>query len=138
MAPEDLLHDEGVLIVEADITAVAIYVPEIPGVAVRRNLPRATRRSVLAEELAHHRLGHQPQPDPTEWARQELRAHRMAAEWLIPLDRLAEAIAASTCWHDVAEHLDVDPFYLDRRMADLTDTERRTLRRTLGRLELDL
>jgi len=138
MSPETEIAADGLTIVEIDMRPDAAYYPEVAVIALKRGLPRATERSVLTEELVHHRLGHVGEVTEAEWARQELRAHREAAKWLIPLDRLAEAIAASTCWHDVAAHLDVDTFYLERRIMDLSPEESRTLRRTLGRLELDL
>lgn len=138
VSPWSEIAADGLRIVEVPMSPDAAYFPEFATIVVRPGLPHAIERSVLTEELAHHRLGHVPQSDPVEWARQELRAQRKAAVALIPLEVLAEAIAASDCWHDVAEHLDVDPFYLERRVRDLTPDEDRTLRRTLGRLELDL
>lgn len=138
VAPEREIEQEGLRVVEVDMSVDAIYLPAISAIVVRPRLPRAVRRSVLTEELAHHRLGHRSRTDPVEWARQELRAQRLAAVWLISIDALAEAIAACTSWREVAEHLDVDAHYLERRVKDLTDTELHTLRRTLGRLELDL
>ena len=114
------------------------YVPSHRTIVLRNGQTRSAERSALAEELAHHELGHEPVEDPVEVARSELRARRWAANRLITVDRLVEGIVHATTWFDVAEWLEVDPDLLDLYIRDITDAERREVWRRVGRRELGL
>ena len=136
--PWDEVGERGVDVYECPCPAEGLYFPAENVIVVRRGLTGAQRRSVLAEELAHHTLGHRPNRDDVETARMELRARRWASRRLTSLDDLAEAIAAEDNWADIADRLDIDERMLRQRLDDLDDRDRRSLRQKLGRRELEL
>jgi Zn-dependent peptidase ImmA (M78 family) len=101
--------------------ARGVWVPSERVILINRELGYADRRAVLAHELAHIDLSHQP---TRGWfkARQERDADRLAASRL--LDEVHE-IADAICAHpldpaQVAEHLGVPLRVLRRRLANLT------------------
>ncbi|WP_134324576.1 DUF3263 domain-containing protein [Cumulibacter soli] len=99
-------HDQGVTI-EIDTTAL-----------------QATRRCVAAHELIHIERGIPTNGGGVLAAREERRVDAEAARRLIPIDRLAHALAWSTNPHEAAEELWVHPHVLSVRLATLTDDER--------------
>ena len=105
------------------------YLPDRNTVVMSSGLSSAMQRSVLTEELAHAELGHRPHADPMETARMELRARRLAAQRLVPLDLLAQALRGCTHWHEVAERLDVDEQLLRLRVHELDAQDRTDLAR---------
>jgi len=109
-----------------------LYAPQQQTIALRAGQTRRMRRSVLAEELAHHRLGHRPHPDHTETRRMEVRARRWAACRLVSLADLAAAMVGALSWAEVAERLEVDPALLESRLTCLGETELVELRDRLG------
>lgn len=104
-----------------------LYWPDRQTICIRSGLTRTMRRSILAEEYAHHQLGHRPHPDRSETARLELRARRWAARRLISLTELAAALRGASSWAEVAEALDVDVALLHARTACLSEGERLVL-----------
>lgn len=126
--PRDLLADLNVTILEFDDMPVnGAYYPQPGVVALRWSLTFVRERWVLAEELAHHQLGHWPLDDPIAWNRIELRAQRRAAVGLIPIETLAAAIRGSVPWEEVADRLAVDLYLLNHRQVDLSWPELVTL-----------
>ena len=102
-----LAEDEGVQVeywaFKPPIEAVYLRCPELPPVIGLKHslvLSRTRFRCILAEELGHHfttppgttisRCFHYQ--DRVRVSRAEYRAMRWAAEWLMPADKLAEAI----------------------------------------------
>lgn len=81
---------------------------------------QAERRSTLAHELAHIELGHTGGCAGAE----EAQARRLAARWLIDMDRLLDALAWSEELEEVAEELWVDLDTLYARLDGLTADER--------------
>jgi len=114
-----------------------LYAPHLHAICIRSGQTRSMRRSILAEELAHHELAHRPTPDRGEVARMEVRAQRRAARQLISLEDLAAALTAAS-WEEAAEQLEVDVALLHTRTACLTVTEVGELRRMVGHRELGL
>lgn len=91
---------------------------------------QAERRSTIAHELEHIRLG--PPPDvPVLIARDEERVNRAAARRLIPIRALGDALAWSQCPHEVAAELWVDRATVEARLRGLHPSERAYLRRRL-------
>lgn len=111
-----------------------LYCPQQSAIVIRRGQTRRMRRSVLAEELGHHELGHTPASDRQATARMELRARRWAARQLISLTDLADALCDAGSWAEAAEQLDVDVDLLHARTAALTAGEMDRLRGLVGEL----
>ena len=107
------------------------YFPDRNLIVVAAGQSRAMRRSVAAEELAHHELGHRRDTRPGEVERIEYRARSWAAERLITVEDLADALVGAASWPDVAETLDVDVVLLRDRLADLEYDDIQTIRRWL-------
>lgn len=92
---------------------------------------QAKRRCTLAHELAHIELGHTDGCTP----REDRAADDLAARRLIPLDRLADALAWTESAEEAADELWVDEATLSARLASLTADERVALAERLGRVE---
>ncbi len=110
--------------------APGLYFPDRGVIVIAAGSTRAQRRSALAEELAHHVLGHRPDLSALEVARQELRARRWAARRLLPLAALERAFGTEPDLGDlagVAETLGVDEATLRFRLGDLEERERHRL-----------
>jgi len=78
------------------------------------------RRCSLAHEMAHIDLGH----IEACGGRGECRARRLAARWLIDMDRLLDALRWAEDLREVADELWVDEPTLMARLDGLTDDER--------------
>lgn len=100
-----------------------LYDPDRKVIVVGTGQSAAMRRSVVAEELAHHKLGHRPCPCHIETARMELEARRWAARKLMSIEHLASAMACARCWADISADLEVDLVLVKERIGDLTDSE---------------
>lgn len=99
-------------------------------ITLDRGLLQAERRSVLAHELEH--VAREVAPlDPVLRAREESAVDQAAARRLIPLDRLADALAWSHCHDEAADELWVSPELLRVRLAHLHPAELAVLRRHL-------
>jgi Zn-dependent peptidase ImmA (M78 family) len=120
-------HPEVDVVLIPGLPVRGLYFPELQAICIRSGLTQSGRRCVLAHELAHHVLGHQPHPDRLERGRMEVRAARWAACRLISLEELAAAVRGALSWGEVAETLDVDEPTLRCRIGYLTDQERQRL-----------
>jgi Zn-dependent peptidase ImmA (M78 family) len=109
------------------LPACGMLFPRQSTICIRSGQTRRMRRSVLAHELAHYELAHQPHPDRGEERRMENRACRWAARHLISLADLAAAARSAGSWDEVAERLEVDVRMLRARVADLTAAEQEWL-----------
>ncbi|HLV05690.1 MAG TPA: ImmA/IrrE family metallo-endopeptidase [Actinomycetaceae bacterium] len=92
---------------------------------------QAQRRCTIAHELAHIELGHTGGCTGAE----EAQARRLAARWLIDMDRLLDALAWSEELEEVAEELWVDLDTLYARLDGLTAQERARVVALAGRVE---
>lgn len=122
-----------------DLPVPGLYFPDHGGepvICIDRRQPAAVRRSAAAEELAHHLLGHYPTADPIALQSMELRARRWAAERLVRLEHLAEAMVGASSWEEVAESLEVSTLMLDVRVAGFTDREHDQLMAMVGEREI--
>lgn len=98
-------------------SAPGLGIPPIIGLSRGLFSNRAHFRTVLAEELGHHfTSAHDGLPktffhykDRLEVCREEHRALRWAARYLIPADKLREAVTKGIkeCW-ELAEYFEVD------------------------------
>jgi len=99
-------------------------------IALRAGTTAAQRRCTLAHEIVHLERGFD---DCGPWARrEELLVHRTAAERLIPLTTLADAVRTVGGWSDgraLAHMLDVDHETLSVRLGNLSALDRLALRR---------
>ena len=129
-------HPEVDVIFIPGLPVRGLYAPSRNAIAIRAGQTRRVRRSVLAEELGHHRLGHRPTPHAAEVARMEVRASRWAARHLITVAGLAAAVRGAASWDEAAETLDVDLLTLKVRLGCLTDQERQELRRRCAGFEV--
>lgn len=120
-------HLDGAIVVFGPCPIEGLYWPAGNAILIRHGLPAAIERSVLAEEIAHHRLGHHPHADPAEVDRMELRASRWAAVRLVTIEALAEAMRHTDHLFEMAELLGVDPELLEVRLRWLSESERREL-----------
>lgn len=107
----------------------AWWLPEVPGIVMRRGLTQVERRCALAHELVHvdreDRPRHTVGPDGPRLARrQEMAADDIAAARLIPLDRLADALQWSFSPDEVAEELGVTPKMARIRILGLSADEK--------------
>lgn len=85
-----------------------------------RRQSQRQKRSTLAHELAHITRGIPCSADE----REEQRVEQIAAQHLIPLVALAEAIAWSMDENDLADDLWVDPAMVRARLDGLSDAEK--------------
>lgn len=114
--------------------------PDVPGIAMDRRLDRVQRRCALSHELAHIDLGDHhcsgASPDgPRQGRRRERVADELAAERLLPLDRLAEVLRWALGPEEVAHELDVTPHMVRVRVRALTDAEKLWIDGQMARLE---
>ena len=123
---------ERVDVVFAPAPIPGLYFPDEATIVIAQGQTRTMRRSVVAEELGHHVLGHRPHIDPIEVGRMELRAKRWAAERLITIEALTSAVIAASSWSEVSESLDVAPEFLLQRVADLSSEQLGALRLLVG------
>ena len=111
------------------------YYPDHDVILLADHLSQAQRRVTLTHELVHRRRGHTECATPYHEGKQERRCEQETARLLIPLDRLADALAWSVDRHEVAEELWVDVETLDTRLKHLHPAERGYLRRRLSMKE---
>ncbi len=108
----------------------AWYLHDVAGIAIDDRLTRVEGRCAVAHELAHVDLGHHAQaagtgPGTSRIARRhEREADQLAAERLIRLDDLADALRWALCPVEVAEELGVTPELARRRILTLTEEEK--------------
>lgn len=129
---------------ETDLRLIWAPLPHVDGaydrgrrlVILHPGRTQTAQRSALAEELAHHELGHEPVTDPVETARTELRARRWAAIRLVSFDDLLEAVAVTPYFHEIAEMLEVDPDLLATRVDLCTESEQQLLGEAVARWEV--
>lgn len=119
--------------------ADAYWEPDERVILLDRQLNQAERRSCLAHELAHLEAGdtccgHGPDADRLA-RRQEARADRTAAERLISLDDLVDALRWALGYEEVAEHLHVDCRTVRARLRDLTPDDKDYIERQLATQE---
>ncbi len=91
------------------------------------NQSQVQRRCTLTHELAHIHLGHVH--GSNEYL--EAQADTLAAQWLIPLPHLINAMRWSDYLEEIAEELWVDLPTLKARFQYLTDPEIAAIRRAL-------
>lgn len=97
-----------------------------------RRLQRAERNAVLAHEIAHVDLAHVMTGRKWFDRRQERDADRLAADRLVDLVRLADALRWALCPEEVAHELDVPVDVVRRRIRSLTDEEKASIERALA------
>jgi hypothetical protein len=93
------------------------------GLGIRPGLTQAQRRSTIAHELVHLERGETCGMSRAHLAGHELQVEQQAAERLMPLDELLDAIQWGQGEPDPDE-LQVDPVALLVRVRGLTDEER--------------
>lgn len=100
-------------------------------ITLRPDLLQAERRCTIAHELTHIERGPVP-VEPVLAAREELTVEKETARRLIPIERLADALAwAHGDLHQAADELWVDVQTLRVRLEHLHPSERHYLRRRL-------
>jgi len=87
-------------------------------------LARAERNTVLAHEIAHVDLDHVMTGRRWFDRRQERDADTLAAERLVDLEQLADALRWALCADEVAHELDVTVDVVRRRIRSLTPEEK--------------
>lgn len=97
-------------------------------ISLRTNLNQAERRSALIHELTH--LARGPAIVGHE-AAEERAVEKESALWLIPFDRLAQAIVWANDEHELADELWSDVYTVRARLAALTAVESRELERRM-------
>lgn len=103
-------------------------------VTLAHGLTQAERRCTIAHETQHILRG--PAPEHLR-QREEQAVDRAAAQLLIPLEALVEALLWSYDEHEVAEELWVDVDTVRARLANLTAAEQRLLLVRLEAAELE-
>lgn len=98
-------------------------------ITLTTGMTQAERRSTLTHELIHLERG---QCSPEHDRREEAAVNRLAAKRLIPIERLAEALAWSGDPSEVADELWVDVPTLEARLTCLHPAERAFLNRRLS------
>lgn len=98
-------------------------------------LTPAQRRCTLAHELVHAMRGDRRCEDSVLNARQEAAVRRLTARLLVPLPRLAAALAWTQDEHELAAELHVDLDTLHARREHLTADERAELLDLIARTE---
>ncbi|MEV4738043.1 MULTISPECIES: ImmA/IrrE family metallo-endopeptidase [unclassified Microbacterium] len=86
-----LIDAHGLHLIEQPGPSRGGYRPETATIRVTPGQSARTTRSIIAHELGHAVLGHEPTTDPAVRARQELRADEWAARLLITPEAYAEA-----------------------------------------------
>lgn len=94
-------------------------------------LAQAERRTALAHELVHIEHGHEGCQD----ARTEAWVHQEAARWLIPLERLVDALLWARSEVEIAEELWVTPDLVAARFDGLTAAEQDAITEAIARKE---
>lgn len=89
-----------------------------------KRLVRAERNTVLAHEIAHVDLGHVMTGRKWFDRRQERQADALAADRLVDLHRLADALRWALCPEEVAHELDVTVDVVRRRIRALSNDEK--------------
>jgi len=106
----------------------AWWLPDVRGIVLDDRLSQAERRSALEHELQHVEAGDvccRVGPDGgRQTRRQERRADDRAAQRLITIDELADALAWCLGVDELAEHLHVDERTVRARIRTLTDDEK--------------
>lgn len=110
----------------------AWYFPDELGIVLDRRLQQSQRRSALAHELAHVDLGHVQTagdgPTGSRAARRcERQADQLAAERLITVDQLVEALLWSQDERELAEMLWVDVATVRARLRGLSAAEHKLI-----------
>lgn len=100
------------------------WIPSERVILLDKTLMRAERNTVLAHEIAHVDLHHVMTGRRWFDRRQERQADALAAERLIGLDELADALLWALCPDEVAEQLDVTVDVVRRRILTLTVDEK--------------
>lgn len=103
-------------------------------VLVDRGVDRATRRCALAHAVAHIDLGHHPATD-RQGRRYELDADQLAASRLIPVHRLADALAWALCPDEVAVELGVTTHMAQVRVRGLTLADKAYVQAVIDRAD---
>lgn len=98
-----------------------------------RRLARAERNTVLAHEIAHVDLEHVMTGRKWFDRRQERQADALAAERLVDLAGLADALRWALSPEEVAHELDVTVDVVRRRIRTLTDEEKAWIEQRLLR-----
>lgn len=129
-----------VQIERCDIAPVrGAWVREVQVILLDRALRRKERTATLAHEIAHIDLRHHDHTPPSRWfaARFENEADVLAARRLLAdVDDIAEAMALHPQdLASAADHLDVTPEVLMRRLDGLTRAEQAIIVERLDRLE---
>ena len=96
------------------------WVSDAQVILLERTLDRAERNTVLAHEIAHVDLAHSMTGRKWFDGRQERQADALAADRLVDLDDLADALLWALCPEEVAEQLDVTVAVVRRRVHALT------------------
>jgi hypothetical protein len=106
---------------EYDLDEGAIY--------LSRSLTYAESRATLAHELVHHSFRDAARDYPDAWfaCRHERTVHRLAAQRLITIPRLTDALRISSIPEEIADDLSVDEYSLWTRCTTLSDYERSAL-----------
>jgi Zn-dependent peptidase ImmA (M78 family) len=109
--------------------------PDTMTVWLHRDLSAAQLRCTLAHELVHAMRGDERCRDGVLDARQEAAVRRLTARLLIPVPRLAAALAWTHDEHELAAELHVDLDTLHARREHLTAAERTELLDLIARTE---
>ncbi len=112
--------------------ADAWWYPDRDLILMDARAKQVVKRCALAHELGHRERGDRACAG-REARRQELAADRWAAQWLIGIEPLAEALRWTSCEVEAAGELWVTLHLLRVRLAQLPATERRYLHRRLRR-----
>lgn len=114
----------------------AWWLPDERGIVLDDRLTQAERRSALEHELQHAAAGDtccRVGPDGGRLARrQERRTDDRAAQRLITVDELADALAWCLGYDELAEHLHVDQRTVRARVRTLTDQEKDHIERRIA------
>ena len=106
----------------------AWWLPDVQGIALDDRLSQAERRAALEHELQHVAAGDtccRVGPDGDRLSRrQERRTDDRAAQRLITVDELADALAWCLGYDELAECLHVDERTVRARIRTLTETEK--------------
>lgn len=97
-------------------------------IVLNRNLTQVERRCALTHELIHAERGDVPTGFTWTDARVERATDMESARRLIPLDLLVDAFRWTTETYELADELNVEPYYLAIRMRHLTDADRDYIR----------
>lgn len=117
----------------------AWWLPEERGIVLDDRLSQAERRCALEHELQHaldgdQRCDHGPDGGRLT-RRRERRVDARAAQRLITLEQLAEAVTWCLGYDELAEHLHVDERTVRARIRGLTDQEKDYIERRIAARE---